>query len=157
MNRASHGEIWSLPANPEFIIFESPRSSWAGWGSKYLIWIQPQIMVEKILPSIGWLCICASFWRWINASAKWCHHFWKSPLWIPGRRNLGKSVERKKKVKCLSLGSHANGSDLITGINKMTKRSEYTTKKCFFFCAKCLPCAGDGGRKKSKENSFYAN
>lgn len=152
MNGASHGEIWSLPANPEFIIFESPRSSWAGRGSKYLIWIQPQIMVEKILPSIGWLCICTSFWRWINASAKWCHHFWKSPLWIPGDETL---ETQRKKIKCFGLVSHANSSDLITGINKMTKRSD---KDYFYFFAQSVcRMRPTGEERKEKKTAFYAN
>lgn len=71
----------------------------------------------------------------------------------PRRRNLGNSAE--KKVKCFGLVSHANSSDLITGINKMTKRSD---KDYFYFFAQSVcRMRPTGEERKEKKTAFYAN
>lgn len=61
----------------------------------------------------------------------------------------------EKKVKCFGLVSHANSSDLITGINKMTKRSD---KDYFYFFAQSVcRMRPTGEERKEKKTAFYAN
>lgn len=127
MNRASHREIWSLPANPEFIIFESPRSSWAGWGSKYLIWIQQQIIVEKIPPSIGWLRPL----KMNKCIGKMMSLLLKISIISPQRCTRWNLV----KSKMLELVCCANSSDLTTCINMLTKQP---VKVSLFVQSVCL-------------------
>lgn len=61
----------------------------------------------------------------------------------------------EKKVKCFGLVSRANSSDLITGINKMTKRSD---KDYFYFFAQSVcRMRPTGEERKEKKTAFYAN
>lgn len=67
MRRASHREIWSLPLNPECIIYGSRGNSLAERGSRYLIWFQQQTIEEKNATEL--LYVFTFHAKWINAQA----------------------------------------------------------------------------------------